>query len=465
MRINHDIPALNAYNHYSIQQGNTTLSLKKLSSGLKINSAADNAALLAISEKMRSQTRGLSQSISNAYNGRNLTQTAEGALGQTHGILQRMRELAVQAANGTNTQSDRSQLQGEVQQLTSEINRISNDTEFNTMKLLTGSFERRVDADADTLYGSKLQFAPDSGFTDGAYNIRISGADGAHATAAIADSSNVVSGGTFNGGSVTVSNGAAFGDYALSVSQNANGTYTGRLTGPDGATATADFSTAASGGGPTTAAFGDISLDFSQVTSLNDGTLGINVSGEVRFDVTNAASGAATSYTIRSYAGGAVDMDGMRLADGVRAQADDTVGTDFTVTESGEALTLHVGANANQNIQVSLAGTSSEALGLNQINLTTQAGAEAAIGAIDEAINKISSERSRMGSVSNRLDHTIRSLSTTEENLTASESRIRDADMAKEILDLTRNNILRQASLSIMAQSRLMPQSILHLLQ
>jgi flagellin len=160
-----------------------------------------------------------------------------------------------------------------------------------------------------------------------------------------------------------------------------------------------------------------------------------------------------------------VDLGGLELTGGIKTQTAGAAGENIRVDSTGEALTLHMGANQGQNVQVSLVDASSVALGVNKIDLTTQEGADAAIGVIDEAIGKISTARSRMGAVTNRMDHTIRSLSTTEENMTASESRIRDADMAKEILDYTRNTILAQASASILAQSRLMPQSILRLLQ
>ncbi|MDR2089384.1 MAG: hypothetical protein LBP73_08525, partial [Clostridiales Family XIII bacterium] len=445
---------------------NTALSLRKLSSGLKINTAADSAALLAISEKLRSQTRGLSASISNASNGRNLVQTAEGAMNQTHSALQRMRELAVQAANGTNTPFDRQQLQGETSQLIGEINRISHDTEFNTMKLLDGTFEKNFATDVSSLYGARVQIDPDSAFEAGDYNVRLSGADATAASASVADKSNVIGAGSFGQSNIAVQNGASFGAYTLQVADNSDGTYTGTLTNPAGKAQSALFSIGGgSGGAPTTANFGDMHLDFSSVTGLNAGSLDINISGDLRFDVTNAATGDAAAYAVNGYAGGTVDLGGLQLTGGIKTQTAGTAGEDIRVGATGEALTLHVGANQSQNVRVSLSNASSTALGINKIDLTTQEGANAAIGVIDEAINRISSDRSRMGAVTNRMDHTIRSLSTTEENMTASESRIRDADMAKEILDYTRNAILAQASISIMAQSRQMPQSILRLLQ
>jgi flagellin len=460
LEINHNISALNAYNQHTINQGNTALSLRKLSSGLRINTAADSAALLAISEKMRSQTRGLSQSISNAGNGRDLVQTAEGAMNQTHSALQRMRELAVQAANGTNSSFDRQQLQGEVSQLISEVNRISRDTEFNTMKLLNGTFEKNFMSDPASLYGAGVSVNPDSNFEAGDYNIRLSGADAATAQTSVVDRSNVISGGTFNQSNVAVRNGASFGAYTLDITDNNDGTYTGVLTNPEGNTNSATFSTSSGA-----VNFGGLDIDFGSVSSMNSGSLTLNVSADLQFDVTNKATGDTTSYTQNGYSGGTVDLGGLELTGGIKAQTGIAAGQDVSIASTGEALTLHLGANQGQNVQVSLSNASSTALGINKINLSTQAGANDAISVIDEAINRISTDRSRMGAVTNRLDHTIRSLSTTEENMTASESRIRDADMAKEILDYTRNTILAQASISIMAQSRLMPQSILRLLQ
>jgi flagellin len=386
-------------------------------------------------------------------------------MNQTHSALQRMRELAVQAANGTNSDFDRQQLQGEVSQLISEVNRISRDTEFNTMKLLNGTFEKDFTTDAATMYGADVSVNPNSSFTPGDYNVRLSGAERTAAQTSVVDNSSVISAGTLNHSNVQIRNGASFGAYTLDVSDNGDGTYTGTLTNPEGNTEDAIFSTGSGGPAPTLASFADMDIDFSGVMSMGSGSMTLNVSADLQFDVTNTATGDTASYTLNGYSGGTVDLGGLELAGGVKAQTANPAGENISVASTGEALTLHVGANQGQNVQVSLSDTSSTALGINRINLGTQEGANAAIGVIDEAINKISTERSRMGAVTNRMDHTIRSLATTEENMTASESRIRDADMAKEILDYTRNTILAQASISIMAQSRLMPQSILRLLQ
>jgi len=285
MRINHNISALNTYRQLSINTTNGSKSLEKLSSGFRINRAGDDAAGLAISEKMRGQIRGLNQAERNSQDAISLIQTAEGALNETHSILQRMRELAVQAASDTNTSKktvdgeavdgDRDEIQKEIEQLLKEIDRISTDTEFNTMKLLDGS------------YGTT-------------------------------------------------------------------------------------------------------------------------------------------------------------------------------------ALTFQVGANATQEVKLNIgnmSATSGLELTTANVNLSTQVSASAAITTIDTAIRMVSSERAKLGAVQNRLEHTINNINTTSENLTASESRVRDVDMAKEMMEFTKNSILQQAATAMLAQANQQPQGVLQLLQ
>ncbi|MFC3015560.1 flagellin Hag [Virgibacillus litoralis] len=282
MIINHNIAALNTHRQLSNNNQATQGSLEKLSSGLQINKAGDDAAGLAISEKMRGQIRGLEMAQKNAQDGISLIQTAEGALNESHSILQRMRELAVQSANDTNTDEDRAEMQKEVDQLASALDDISNDTEFNTQKLLDGS-----------------------------------------------------------------------------------------------------------------------------------------------------------------------------------------------ITTEGESgpLTFHVGANEGQNLTVEIESMSAEDLGVqgteegDGIEISTQEEADGAIETIQEAIDTVSAQRSELGAVQNRLDHTINNLGTSAENLTAAESRIRDVDMAKEMMNFTKNNILSQAAQSMLAQANQQPQGVLQLLR
>ncbi|WP_391120326.1 flagellin Hag [Psychrobacillus sp. L3] len=274
MRIQHNISALNTHRNLTANQGESAKNLEKLSSGFKINRAGDDAAGLAISEKMRGQIRGLDMASKNAQDSISLIQTAEGALNETHSILQRMRELAVQSSNDTNVTSDRTALQDEVNALSEEITRIANNTEFNTQKLLSGGF-------------------------------------------------------------------------------------------------------------------------------------------------------------------------------------------------SGK--TFHIGANAGQSISLTIASMTATSLAVNNaskgISISSQGSANTAITTINTAIATVSTERSKLGAVQNRLEHTINNLGATSENLTAAESRIRDVDMAKEMMAFTKNNILTQAAQSMLAQANQQPQGVLQLLQ
>ena len=272
MRINTNISAMNTYSKLTNANSAKSKSLEKLSSGLRINRAGDDAAGLAISEKMRGQISGLNQSVRNAQDGISLIQTAEGALSETHSILQRMRELSVQSANDTNTSGDRGEIQKEVALLIEEVGRIAGNTQFNSQNLLDGTF-------------------------------------------------------------------------------------------------------------------------------------------------------------------------------------------------SGKS--IHIGANAGQKLTLNIGkmDASASGLGISVVSLATQSGANSGIGIIDAAISKVSAERSKLGATQNRLDHTINNLTTTSENLTAAESRIRDVDMAQEMMQFTKNNILSQAATSMLAQANQMPQSVLQLLQ
>ncbi len=270
MRIQHNIAALNTHRNLGANQASAAKNLEKLSSGFKINRAGDDAAGLAISEKMRGQISGLNMASKNAQDGISLIQTAEGALNETHSILQRMRELAVQSANDTNVSADRTALQEEVKALTSEITRIAKNTEFNTQKLLNSGFKDKV---------------------------------------------------------------------------------------------------------------------------------------------------------------------------------------------------FQIGANEGQSIKLSISSMGAKGLGISNVNVSTQTGADKAISTVNKAISAVSTQRSKLGAVQNRLEHTINNLGATSENLTAAESRIRDTDMAAEMMAFTKNNILSQAAQSMLAQANQQPQGVLQLLQ
>lgn len=375
MRINNNIAALNAWR--GLTQTDTALgkSLEKLSSGLRINRAGDDAAGLAISEKMRGQIKGLNMATKNAQDGISLIQTAEGALNETHSILQRMRELAVQSSSDTNTAADRAELQKEVTQLKSEMDRIANQTQFNTMDLLKGDFATGLNEATGT-------------------------------STLLADQAFV----------------------SMSFSGLTADTWT--------LTAQADHSYTLTNGAATETLISNIPV--------------AGVAGNIVFGGPN---GQSVTITVNDF------------------YADDAFTTlAFEVTGASE-LKFQIGANANQSISVSIddmritAGTNANIIGLVGVDISTQDGANTAITTIDAAITQVSTTRATLGAYQNRLEHTINNLGTTAENLTASESRIRDVDMAAEMVEFTKKNILAQAGTAMLAQANMRPQSVLQLLQ
>ncbi len=361
MRINNNISAMNTYSRLTSAQNSQSKSLEKLSSGLRINRAGDDAAGLAISEKMRGQIGGLNQAIRNAQDGISLIQTAEGALNETHSILNRMRELAVQSSNDTNTNSDRMEIQKEMDQLSTEISRISSSTEFNTQKLLDGSFDAKFHIGSNA--GQSMELAV---------------------------------------------NGMAASD--LSVEGVSKSVTSGEWT-----------------------------------VSTRDGDM-------VSFAIAN--TGANGSDTTITNTAGAVTIT--VAADGTKGDA----------LKALESLGYQVEFTGDKDDTVAAVGTATfaDVSGDFGINVSTQTAADSAITTIDNAISKVSAERSKLGAVQNRLDHTINNLTATSENLSAAESRIRDVDMAREMMEFTKNNILSQASTAMLAQANQMPQGVLQLL-
>lgn len=454
MRINHNIAALNTYRQLSSNQATTSKSLEKLSSGLRINKAGDDAAGLAISEKMRGQIRGLDQASRNANDGISLIQTAEGALNETHSILQRMRELAVQASNDTNTASDRSEMQKEIDQLTTEISRISTDTEFNTKKLLNGDMGKTAQQGAGAAVYTGLQ-AVGSDLKSGSYSLDLvaAGTD----TFTVTSGSTAVTAATI-AGDISVEAGAQikYGSYTLNVS-NFDGTNADfELIGPDGK------STISSGQAV------DAELTISGVTFAFDAE-NVTGNGTVKFDLTSNGleidlSGDKTvnSSAIAAYDGSKLNIGGFEFEVLTNHGAN---GNAKAINVIDKSVKFHIGSNATQSTDLSINNMSASTLGIDSLNLTTQAGADSAISVIDDALNTVSSERAKLGAVQNRLEHTINNLGTTSENLTASESRIRDVDMAKEMMEFTKNNILSQAAQAMLAQANQQPQGVLQLLQ
>ncbi|WP_010237119.1 flagellin N-terminal helical domain-containing protein [Clostridium arbusti] len=412
MIINHNLAANNAIRNMNINSNNASKSMQKLSTGLRINSAADDAAGLAISEKMRGQIRGLDQASSNAQDGISLSQTAEGALNETSSILQRMRELSVQGSTDTNTSSDRSNIQDEMDQLTKEIDRIATTTQFNTKNLLDGSM------------GSAVTTAAKSVDT----NKSLLGSAGTAVAAAT----------TLVGVEDSSKNnlGIVVGD-KVTVSYVKNGALVTSTTTVATATTLSTLSVAS---GPAIASGTNGALTATAATAgFKGGIYGLTITVK---DSTGTVKTAATNA--------------------LSAFAETTSAQDKRLDGSA---TFQIGANAGQTLNLSINNMSSSALGVSSLKVGTQSQASAAITVVDAATAKVSAERSKLGAIQNRLEHTINNLGTSSENLTSAESRIRDVDMAKEMSTFSKNNILSQAAQAMLAQANQQPQQVLQLLR
>jgi len=398
MVVQHNMSAMNANRNLGVTTGQLSKSTEKLSSGYSINRAGDNAAGLAISEKMRGQIRGLNQASTNSEDGISLIQTAEGALQETQSIVQRMRELAVQASNDSNTDDDRNQIQSEVNQLTQEVDRIATTSEFNTKKLLDGSVKGVTTSQV--------------------------GKAGAEATFA-------------NGKATLVALSAKAADAA-------NATDVVRLV------AKVDIS--ASGGNFNTTNFDTTTLNGSTV-SMSFGASGSTVTlNNVNFKISG-------STNIK--AGDVITLSTTKAV----ASAAETTGK--------EALRFQVGANFGQEVSLGIGSMKAADLDIvrtdtghvgEALDVSSQKKASLAVKAFDNALQKVSTERSKLGAVQNRLEHTIANLDTSSENVQAAESRIRDVDMAEEMTKYSKSNILMQAGQSMLAQANQSNQGALSLL-
>jgi flagellin len=427
MRINHNIAALNTHRQLSSASSAQGKSMEKLSSGLRINSAADDAAGLAISEKMRGQIRGLDMASKNAQDATSLIQTAEGALNETHDILQRMRELSVQSANDTNTQDDRSEIQKEINQLKEEVDRISNSTEFNTKKLLNG------DAGNKVVYGTNTNVASATVIND---NVKADTYAVAVTTAA--ERATVNGSGAVLDASVLTSG---------SVSVNVNGTAISFDTVAGDATATVDNFVSAlnnanigivAANSSDTVQLRSDDYGASESITITDGGAGsasrlLNLTSTVDVsdtgvDVAGTIDAVAATGKGRTLEAASGDAIGLKVT--LTAASASTIAAAGSVTVTKNELTTHIGANKDQTMSINISSMTASDLGINSLDVTSQTGSESAIQSLDSAIQKVSTERSKLGAYQNRLDHTINNLNTSSENLTAAESRIRDVDYA-----------------------------------
>jgi flagellin len=420
MRINNNIMAMNAHRQLAVNQTNSSKSMERLSSGMRINRAGDDAAGLAISEKMRGQIRGLKQAQRNAQDGISLIQTAEGALNETHAILQRMRELAAQAATDTNTLTDRKEIQKEINQLLDEIDRIGNQTEFNTQKLLNGSYSGKVlHIGANIGQNMEINIGDMRTTSLGAGDVTLEGTVPAVAAEATAQEI------TFT----AVTAGAAGNGIIIKFEAGEN----------------SDTS---------------VTVEGTTITVK----LGIETQGE------NSGKIKATTAEVVNAINDDEDANALVVASGGNdtTTAAETGEDNITLSGGADETLVTVTLDTISNLKVDdteIDSVTEDTLDkLSNEGVLTQDGANKAIANVNNAIEQVSAERSKLGAIQNRLEHTIANLGTSAENLQAAESRIRDLDMAEEIMAFTKNNILQQAATAMLAQANMAPQSVLQLL-
>ena len=492
MIVQHNITAMNANRMLGMTTGSLSKSTEKLSSGYRINRAADDAAGLTISEKMRKQIRGLDQASTNAEDGVSAVQTAEGALTEVHSMLQRMNELAVQASNGTNSQDDRKAIQDEISQLTTEIDRVAETTKFNETYLLKGDDGTKklnlkahdaglagtlVDnGDGTAKFTMKALNAGDK-VTIGGKEYTIGG-DADDIDKLLTDANVTDTAGskvTINGTEYTYYDKAADGKTTLTTT----GFYASQPAAGDAATATPVHANIAAIKALTS---GTISAGTKSVTLINDAGTNGGTANDGIDDTDTSIISKKKAYELASKellaANQIGDTEGNAHV-GVGA-ADDAVtltngtGT-FNIktgqTEVAEKLSfnLHVGSDADMTnkISVNIETMNSSYLGIKGLNVADDSGKAAtyAIDAIADAVAKVSEQRSALGAVQNRLEHTIDNLDNVVENTTSAESRIRDTDMAEEMVNYSKNSILQQAGQSMLAQANQANQGVLSLLQ
>ena len=543
MIVQHNLTAMNANRMLGIVSNSQAKSTEKLSSGFRINRAADDAAGLAISEKMRSQIRGLTQASTNAEDGISMIQTAEGALNESHSILQRMRQLAVQAANGTETDNDRDNIQDEIEQLQDELDRIAETTEFNTMKLLDGTFDGtntstttagpkygmydgnlgafitsdikgvQVTVNTSATVGGEsaiwnssgtgltISLAKNKTYTQADIDGLIKNAKQEDSTAANTPANITMNLAT---GVFTASNATPITSAATVAGTKATGSAT--ITGSNFVGATSITITSNKYGNDynigikilfdADAGKEDVEIATSPVYDMTGGTIAAAVTTPAGYDIhlqsgkeytaediedLMATAGLSVKVELAGAASPGTDEPNtlfitnsnqvieFALSGGTGLGDDDAFLTqaNYDSVASSGGMILQVGANEGQTMQFNIGDMSAAALGVsgNNVRVDTQDRASSAITTIDKAIEKVSKQRSTLGAVQNRLEHTIANLDTSAENLQQAESRIRDVDMAAEMVEYSKYNILSQASQSMLAQANQSTQGVLSLLQ
>ncbi len=495
LTINTNVASLNAQRNLSATQNNLARSMQRLSSGLRINSAKDDAAGLAISDRMTSQIRGLNQAARNANDGISLAQTAEGAMQESTNILQRMRELSVQSSNASNSSADRSALQAEVNQLQEEMDRIANTTTFNGLKILDGTFNNskfQVGANAN----ETISVSIGSMKTTDLGRFAVAGAHGSSNTGAGAAAAAGTTSGANGIQDQTLTVAGEKGSKDISITAGDTAQKVAKLvndvagdTGVEAKAVTkADISLSAAGsvsfklGSDTN--MQTISANITDTNDLSALAKAINdVSGKTGVSAEVTTSGIKLTQAdgkdikiqdARNSGGGTIDVTGQSGATQQLSTASDDSGNDSTTvagtveftSKSSFSVSSTVADNAGSVIDgAANAITSSTAETVNAIDISTVEGAQKAIDVIDKALGTIDSERGDLGAVQNRFESTIANLKNISENVSAARSRILDADIAQETSNMTKQNILQQAGVSILAQANQAPQMALSLLQ
>lgn len=481
MKINRNMSAVVANRQLLRTENKLSLSMGRLSSGYKINKAGDNPAGMAISSKMKAQIDGLDQAEANSDDGQSVLRIADGALNEVSNMLQRIRELSVQAANGTNSYSDRQSIQDEIDQLTQEVDRISTDTEYNKKTLLDGSANTRVyvsgthkDTTKFARSATRIDFSEK--VLPGDYTVEVK-TPAKQATYQL-DMSGLINDPNFDGGTVSI-NGVGI-EYEKGMS--ADDVYKQLMSVADeiGCKFEKDPNkagvyniTADNKGSKETLTIG-MSKEMAQKTGLSKAQGVVQNADDESYKL--VASGTDAEIELKDGFGSTVitNVEGNRvkitdkggfsmdflLSDDV--QNGDTL--TFDVTDVG-AMTIQIGANQYQNMDVHIPEVSSESLYLDTVNVAVNGGADKAISTMDAAIAKLSAVRSGIGAYTNRLEYASSSLAETQEDMTTAYSGLMDTDMASEMTEYTQQNILEQAAVSVLSQANDIPQQVLSLLQ
>ena len=476
MRINTNMSALRSC--YQLNRANDRLSasLERLSSGYKINSAEDSPVGAAMSQKMKTQLRGLDRAIQNASDGISVVETAEGALNEVTDMIQRMRQLSVQGANGTMSAQDRQSLMDEIKQLQNEIDRISNDTEYNTRGLINGELSRRT---YTNMPGVKATYISDA-VTAGLYSFRVT----EEATYSMIPDMDTIDldnidpsmqvdvpttgievDGTIsvNGESVAIEKGETIDEVLdkiksvadlsdISVEYDREHNFISFKSDILGSNYPIEINC-------TKELAEKLGLEMKMAAQGKDAQVDLNITNDNANPLPNSTTVEVDGNNITLSASGGFEMR-VNISEG------GLIGRDIQVRALDiGTMVIQMGANEGEVMDINIPEVSCDAMGLDKLNLHTEAGCDRAIGMCDDALKYISSVRSKLGAYANRMEHAVNSLNVTTENMTAALSRIEDVDMAKEMTNFTSQNVITQAANSMLAQANQMPEKVLQLLQ